>query len=350
MAMNTVIREKRRELGLTQEQVADRLNVSAPAVNKWEKGISFPDTGLLAPLARLLKIDLNALFEFREKLSDQEVALFGNQLFQTAEQEGIEAAVETAEEKLREYPDCGELAYTSAAILKGALILTGAGREERAEYEKKFRSWYDTAVRNGSEELRERAAYMLAGEYLGEDNLERAEEILEAIPERRGNKLLLQAELLIKKERQQEAVRLLEQGLAGTALEVQNLLLKLAQAENSRENFARAEQIGEQAKKVIEALELWEYGNLLIPLETALASKDGGRCVALIERLLEAAEKPWSLRETVLYCDLEEKQGAGLEKFAFYLLKELEEETQYGFLREREDFRCLLAKWKEKIG
>ena len=37
MAMNTVIREKRKELGLTQEKVAVYLGVSAPAVNKWER-------------------------------------------------------------------------------------------------------------------------------------------------------------------------------------------------------------------------------------------------------------------------------------------------------------------------
>lgn len=40
MPMNTVIQEKRKELGLTQEQVAEYLNVSTPAVSKWEKGVS----------------------------------------------------------------------------------------------------------------------------------------------------------------------------------------------------------------------------------------------------------------------------------------------------------------------
>lgn len=38
MQMKDVIRKKRRERGLTQEQVAERLGVSAPAVNKWESG------------------------------------------------------------------------------------------------------------------------------------------------------------------------------------------------------------------------------------------------------------------------------------------------------------------------
>ena len=38
MPVSEVIRRKRKELGLTQEQVAQRLGVSAPAVNKWERG------------------------------------------------------------------------------------------------------------------------------------------------------------------------------------------------------------------------------------------------------------------------------------------------------------------------
>ena len=38
MQMKDVIRQKRRERGLTLEQVAERLGVSAPAVNKWESG------------------------------------------------------------------------------------------------------------------------------------------------------------------------------------------------------------------------------------------------------------------------------------------------------------------------
>ena len=40
MTIGEVIREKRKELELTQEQVAQRLGISAPAVNKWERGVS----------------------------------------------------------------------------------------------------------------------------------------------------------------------------------------------------------------------------------------------------------------------------------------------------------------------
>lgn len=43
MPMNLVIQEKRKALGLTQEQVAEYLGVSTPAVSKWEKGTTCPD-------------------------------------------------------------------------------------------------------------------------------------------------------------------------------------------------------------------------------------------------------------------------------------------------------------------
>ena len=61
MKINEIIKKKRIILGMTQEQVADYLGVSTPAVNKWEKGGCYPDITLLPALARLLKVDLNRL-------------------------------------------------------------------------------------------------------------------------------------------------------------------------------------------------------------------------------------------------------------------------------------------------
>ena len=51
MKMNEVIRQRRKELGLTQDRVAELLGVSAPAVNKWENGQTYPDLSLLPATA-----------------------------------------------------------------------------------------------------------------------------------------------------------------------------------------------------------------------------------------------------------------------------------------------------------
>lgn len=40
MKMHEIIKKRRLEKNLTQEQIVQFLGVSTPAVNKWEKGVS----------------------------------------------------------------------------------------------------------------------------------------------------------------------------------------------------------------------------------------------------------------------------------------------------------------------
>ena len=52
------ITELRKEKGLTQAQLAQKLNVTDKAVSKWERGVGFPDIKLLEPLADVLDLSL----------------------------------------------------------------------------------------------------------------------------------------------------------------------------------------------------------------------------------------------------------------------------------------------------
>ena len=52
------IKALRKEKGMTQLQLADRLNVSDKAVSKWERGVGCPDISLLSELASLLGAEL----------------------------------------------------------------------------------------------------------------------------------------------------------------------------------------------------------------------------------------------------------------------------------------------------
>ncbi|MBR2284613.1 MAG: helix-turn-helix domain-containing protein [Ruminococcus sp.] len=56
--------KRRKELGLTQEMLAQRMNVSPQAVSKWENS-SYPDPELLPLLARSLNTSLDSLFGIR---------------------------------------------------------------------------------------------------------------------------------------------------------------------------------------------------------------------------------------------------------------------------------------------
>ncbi len=91
MKIHETIRQRRLAKNFTQEQVANYLGVTTPAVNKWEKGISYPDITLLPALARLLDTDLNTLLSFQDDLTEQEVAVFLNQVSETIEQSSFAA-------------------------------------------------------------------------------------------------------------------------------------------------------------------------------------------------------------------------------------------------------------------
>lgn len=56
------ISERRRAKGWTQNQLAEKLEITDKAVSKWETGRSLPDLSLFVPLCNLLDITLNELF------------------------------------------------------------------------------------------------------------------------------------------------------------------------------------------------------------------------------------------------------------------------------------------------
>lgn len=51
----------RKSAGLTQEDVANRLNITAQAVSKWENDVSAPDISALTELADILHVSLDEL-------------------------------------------------------------------------------------------------------------------------------------------------------------------------------------------------------------------------------------------------------------------------------------------------
>lgn len=55
------ISTRRRELNLTQQNLADSLNISPQAVSKWERGLTFPNPAFLDELASALCVSLDEL-------------------------------------------------------------------------------------------------------------------------------------------------------------------------------------------------------------------------------------------------------------------------------------------------
>lgn len=64
------IAEKRKEQNLTQQQLAEKLNISNNAVSKWELGLNLPDVSNMQELCGILNITLNELF-IGEEIPDE---------------------------------------------------------------------------------------------------------------------------------------------------------------------------------------------------------------------------------------------------------------------------------------
>lgn len=67
MTLGEKIYKMRKELGMTQETLAEKLSVSPQAVSKWENGASCPDISLLPKIAKIFETTVDELLSEEEE-------------------------------------------------------------------------------------------------------------------------------------------------------------------------------------------------------------------------------------------------------------------------------------------
>ncbi len=358
MPMNQIIREKRKALGLTQEQIADYLGVSTPAVNKWEKGSTYPDISLLPALARLLLIDLNTLLCFHEGLSEQEINNFTKEVIDTMNQSGYEKGFSMAMEKIREYPNCDMLIHTTALLLEGAILLYGADMEDKEIYRNQITTLYERAAKSQDDKIRNGSIYMLVSKYTIAKDYDKANELLELLPERTAlDKKELKANLYMQQGQYTEAFDLYERKLYMAVQEVQTGLLHLLDLELKEENMQNASHLAKLSKQLAKMFELWELSSFIAPLEVALANKEAEESIALLKSMFSATLTPWEFSKTTLFrhilfketADLKNKKGKPVsfgKKVMPSLLSEVEQDPKYAFLQSNKEFQQLVKQYR----
>lgn len=128
-----LIRRLRRELGLTQLQLAGRLGVSDKAVSKWERGLGSPEVSTLPRLSQVLGVDLARMLQGDLTPND----LVGGNM-----------------KKLNYYacPACGGLTFCTGAAevsccgrKRSPLTPRKSGAEERLRVEEVETDWFITS-------------------------------------------------------------------------------------------------------------------------------------------------------------------------------------------------------------
>ncbi|MBE6710707.1 MAG: helix-turn-helix transcriptional regulator [Ruminococcaceae bacterium] len=103
------LRKYRKERGLTQEQLAKELAISAQSVSKWECGDGYPDIELLPNIANHLKISVDALLGNDTAGKKEDLKYFWDQLLKNDGFPGSgdlrDQRIQFAEAYWRKYPE-----------------------------------------------------------------------------------------------------------------------------------------------------------------------------------------------------------------------------------------------------
>lgn len=108
------IRYYRKQLGLTQEKLAEAMDVTVGAVSKWESGSTVPDIETLMRLANLFDISMDVLLGYG--LSSSRVEDICNRINQLRSSHAFEKAEQEAKNALLRYPHHFRVIYTCAQM------------------------------------------------------------------------------------------------------------------------------------------------------------------------------------------------------------------------------------------
>ena len=302
MKINEMIRERRIAKKLTQEQMAGYLGVTAPAVNKWEKGTSYPDITLLPALARLLDTDLNTLLSFQEDLSDREIALFLNELSELSEKEGVETL-------------------------------------------------YVRALDSSDSAIQNQAKAMLISRYMGRKEYERAQELLNSLPEQDFfDKKQIQVNLLIELGKLGEAAKAAEEKLLSATNEIHATLMSLMEIAIKEDRIDDAEYIANVSKKGADLFDLWEYNSYVAHFQLYLVTKQRKKVLKILVSMLKSLTHKWEINQSPLYRHIKTKEvvktfGPKMQKT---LIDSLRHDEDSAYWRENQELEKVLEEFEIK--
>ena len=101
-----VLVAKRREKGITQDELAAYVGVSKASVSKWENGNSYPDITLLPVLATYFDISIDRLMNYSPQLSEDEITEAHTRLAAKFASEPFEAVIAACEALVKKYYSC----------------------------------------------------------------------------------------------------------------------------------------------------------------------------------------------------------------------------------------------------
>lgn len=344
MKINEIIKDKRNAEGLTQEQVADYLGVSTPAVNKWEKGSCYPDITILPALARLLKVDLNTLLSFKEDLSEEEINKFANELVELVSTNGFDFAFEKAMDKIHEYPNCNKLALTVASILHGSLYMFNIQNKEC--YEENIEKLYIKVADSDEFEIKNQAISMIINKYLHKNEYDKAQVFINKLPDITYDKKRLQGNLYSKCGELDKASEVFEERLILATTNIFETLMSMMEIALKEGRNEDAKHFADTIEKTTKLYDLWDYNSYVPYFQLYIAEEDADKFVTILKSMINSMTKKWDISKSKLYKHIKIKQGEDRfnGEFISNFMKTLmnNNNDQLSFLKDNKEFNELL--------
>lgn len=341
MKINEVIRKYRKEANLTQEQVANYLGVTAPAVNKWENGISYPDITLLAPLARILKTNVDTLLSFQEELTPLEINQFLLEVSDLAQTQGFQAAFQKGESIIKEYPCCDALTLYLAQILDMNLAIQSP--EDGEKCERKLTGWYELAASSEDQNVAVLAQVALVNKYREKADYERAQQLLDQIPSLGFDKRPSQASLFLALGKEDAAYEIYEQLIYQNAVQITSVLLSLLERIIRKGELEKAEEYGRIIKELARLLDLGTYIANTPEFYIGLAKEDKERSLDALEAMVTGYDSLYVNDGSDLYSHRKRHQTKDSGKMMKEMIKRaFQNEKEFDLLRGEKRFQILI--------
>ena len=115
LKISETIRSLRKEMGITQEELAAAIGVTTQAVSKWERGEGYPDITFLPDIAEYFQVTLDTLCGIDEQQKQEQIS----SIIHATANASYEEAVKIAREGLAKFPHSVYLKNNLAEALMG---------------------------------------------------------------------------------------------------------------------------------------------------------------------------------------------------------------------------------------
>lgn len=343
MQVGNTIRKYRKERNLTQEEMASRLGVSAPAVSKWENGNSLPDISLLSPIARLLDISIDLLLSHEKELSNREVNQLLEELDKKLKTEALDQVFHWMKGYLEKYPNCFILILWMAQVFDSKRQMIGLSDGEK--YDDYILNCYKRVLESDDERIKTNAAESLYYFYMNKNEYEQAEQYLSHLSQENPERKRKQAMIYSKTGRQEEAYKAYEELLYAGYQSLNMTFNNIYLLSLEEKDYDKAHMLVEKIQKLANLFEFGEYHELSSALELATLEKNENQIIYIMEGMLNNLESIYDFMKSPLYSHMRFK--AVNEKYLEELRQELRQgfrdEETYGYLKENQ-------KWRDLVG